>query len=296
MKQTLIIGAYGNLGHQLSQLLPNAIQWDRDSIDITNREEVIQKIANLTNLGLIINCAAYNDLDTAEDAPDIAFKLNTEAPGYLAEAALIHDAIFVHYSTGYVFSGTNQTGHTEIETPDPNSVYAQSKFNGEEVVKKSGVKHYIIRTNVLFGPKAPSPVAKPSVVDTLKNVGEQKHHLKCITDELSNFTFTPDLAHKTLDLIKDNKPFGIYHLTNEGYGSWYDLAREIFTIQGWGILDEGTTPQENQIVIEKIVSADYPRKAKRPKSAVLVNTKTEKLRPWQEALREHLLNNNSHLS
>jgi dTDP-4-dehydrorhamnose reductase len=291
MKKALILGAQGNLGSQLSKVFPDSVLWDRENIDVTNQAELEQKISELSGLELIINCAAYNDLDKAESERDIVFKLNSDAPKYTAQIAKKLGITFVHYSTGYVFSGYDKTIHTEDDQPDPISIYAESKLSGEKVVQEVGGKYYIIRTNVLFGPKAPNVNAKPSVVDTLRKVGSEKKLLQGITDELSNFTYTPDLAQGTLDLVESGKPEGIYHITNEDYGSWYDLAKQIFTTLGWQIHDvKQEQLGDKEIVIEKITSADYPRQAKRPKSAVLLNTKAQKLRSWQEALQEYLLN------
>lgn len=290
MNNILIIGGNGNLGNQLMKLLPNAVSWGRADADITNLESVQNKFAELQAIDTIINCAAYNDLDAAEDNPEQAFALNAKAPEILAELAKANDCAFVQFSTGYVFSGEDgSTNHDETAAPSPNSVYAQSKLAGEEAVQKVGGKYYIIRTNVLFGPAGQSDAVKPSVVDIMRRIGSEKHHLRGITDEHSNFTYTPDLAAATVNLFQQNPASGIFHLINEGSGSWYDLAKQIFVSLGWNVLDSNTeSVAEREIVIEKITGSEYPRKAKRPKNAVLVNTKLPKLRSWQDALNEYL--------
>lgn len=291
MQNVLIIGGKGNLGNQISKLIPNALCWDRDELDITDELAVQQTLESLEDVQVIINCAAYNDLDSAEDHPELAFTLNESAPKYLAQAAKNKNAVFVHFSTGYIFSGSQKEIHSETDLPDPNSVYAQSKLAGEKAVEQVGGKYYILRTNLLFGPQGPSQSAKKSVVDTMKDMGISKKHLRGIIDEQSNFTYTPDLAAATVNVLHTQPTFGIYHLVNEGYGSWYDLARQIFTTLGWIIYDEPRVEMPDYaIIIEKITGADYPRKAKRPISAVLINTKLPKIRPWQEALKEYLAN------
>lgn len=294
MKNVLILGGKGNLGNQIAKLIPEALAWDRSDLDVTNANDIETRFAQLTDVDTIINCAAYNDLDAAEENREDAFLLNKQVPKLLAEVCKKYGKTFIQFSTGYVFSGEDgNTSHDETATPTPNSAYAESKVAGEKVVQEVGGNYYIIRTNLLFGPTGPSKSAKKSVVDVMNTIGREKKSLRGITDEFSNFTYTPDLARATVNLILKNPAHGIYHLTNEGHGSWYDLSKEIFTAQGWTVLD--TVPNEGldslperTIVIEKIAGADYPRKAKRPTSAVLENSKFPKLRPWQEALSEYL--------
>lgn len=297
MNNVLILGGKGNLGNQIAKLIPNALVWDRSDLDVTNAADIEAKFTTLTDIDTVINCAAYNDLDAAEDNRDGAFLLNEQAPKLLAEACKKTGKTFIQFSTGYVFSGEDgTTSNNETSTPTPNSVYAESKVAGEKAVQEVGGDYYIIRTNLLFGPMGPSEAAKKSVVDVMNTIGAEKKKLRGITDEFSNFTYTPNLAKATVDLITTKPESGIYHFTNEGYGSWYDLSKEIFTSQGWTVLDtepaEGLDSlPEKTIVIEKITGADYPRKAKRPTSAVLENTKFPKLRPWQEAIKEYLTKN-----
>jgi dTDP-4-dehydrorhamnose reductase len=293
MEKVLILGGRGNLGNQIAQLIPGALVWDRSDLDVTNAAEVAAKFATIPDVNVVINCAAYNDLDAAEENPAPAFALNETAPRILAEVCKHYGMTLIQYSTGYVFSGEDGViSHYENAEPSPNSVYAQSKLAGERAIQAVGGKYYILRTNVLFGPMGPSESAKKSVVDVMKTIGSEKKKLRGITDEFSNFTYTPDLAKATVDLIDALPEYGVYHLVNEGYGSWYDLSKGIFEAMGWKVLDndlpEGEMLPNQTIVIEKITGADYPRKAKRPTSAVLENTKLPKLRSWQDALAEYL--------
>ena len=289
MRKVYIIGGKGNLGNQIYKLIPEAICWDSNDLDVTSEVAVQKKLQDLTSEDVVINCAAYNDLDAAEDNPAAAFALNEDAPRFLAEAINKTQSTFIHFSTGYVFSGEQKEVHSENDTPDPNSVYAKSKLAGEKSVENVGGKYYIIRTNLLFGPQGPSRNSKKSVVDVMRGIGTEKKYLRGIVDEQSNFTYTPDLAKATVDILKDRPLFGIYHLVNEGYGNWYELAHQIFTSLGWDVLNEPKEPlSDRAIIIEQISGTDYPRKAKRPTSAVLINTKRPLLRSWQEALNEYL--------
>jgi dTDP-4-dehydrorhamnose reductase len=290
MKNILILGAKGNLGSQLHHLLPQAIAWDRDDIDLTDTQSAQEKIRSTKNVEVIINCVAYNDVDGAESNTDVATMLNVKVPTMLAKLASELDITLVHFSTGYVFSG-KKSSYEEHDKPDPISVYGQTKADGEHAVKEFAKHYYIVRTNLLFGPKGQSETSKQSVVEIMREVGTSQQHLKGITDEISSFTYTPDLAEATIHLLKNKKPKGVYHLVNEGTGSWYDLAVEIFTILGWKITEIPLPePKEKLIAIEKITSDSFVRAAKRPTHAVLKNTKLPKLRTWQEALKAYLKN------
>lgn len=294
MNNILILGASGNLGTQLKFIFPKAITWDSNDVDVTNFEVLENKILSCSDLSIIINCVAYNDVDGAESNEQLAFLLNRDVPKKLADLAKQSNSILIHFSTGYVFSGRDKIEHLENDAPDPISTYGKSKAAGEQEILKIAGRNYIIRTNLLFGPAGTSSKAKPNVIDTMRRIGIEKRKLNGITDEYCNFSYTPDLAEATGILIhkveSEKLDPGIYHLTNEGYGSWYELAKAIFENMGWEIFNEGdpTKLAENAIIIQPISSANYPRPAKRPKSAVIINTKLDRLRAWQDALKDYL--------
>jgi dTDP-4-dehydrorhamnose reductase len=284
-KKILIIGARGMLGqalrHPSTKLRMTLAQgdrqitaWDKEEIDITNEAEALKKIKEL-GPELIINCAAYNAVDKAEDEIDVARKLNSEAVGYLAKAAREIGAILVHYSTGYVFDG-KKSGYKEDDLPNPLSAYAITKALGEEELIKNTDKYYLIRTNLLFGSPVRSILAKKSFIEIMLQKAKEIDTIEVVNDEFSNPTYVKDLAEATFRLIEEKYSFGIYHLVNEDVASWYDWAKEIFEIKNIKI---------NLIPI----SADkLKRPARRPKYSVLLNTKFPKLRNWQEALSEYL--------
>lgn len=290
MNNILILGAKGNLGSQLRLLLPHATAWDRDDIDLTDTENAQEKIKSIEGLEAIINCVAYNDVDGAESNTEIAITLNVKVPTMLAKLATELNIPLMHFSTGYVFSG-KKTSYDETDKPDPVSIYGHTKADGEHAVKENAKHYYIVRTNLLFGPKGESDASKQSVVDIMREVGTTQHHLKGITDEISSFTYTPELAKASIHLLQSKKPSGVYHLVNEGAGSWYDLAVEIFTILDWNITEIPLPePKDKLIAIEKVSSDSFVRAAKRPTHAVLNNTKLTKLRTWQSALTIYLRN------
>jgi dTDP-4-dehydrorhamnose reductase len=282
--KTLILGAKGNLGQQLVKVFSldnDVIAWDRGEIDISDRELILKKITDLKP-EIVINAAAYNAVDKCESSDEeyeLAKKINIDGPKFLAEACLRIGAILVHYSTDYVFDGKKKSGYNEIDEPKPINRYGKSKFHGEKKIVElsgKGLKWYLIRTSKLFGPKGENEIAKPSFFDIMIEQGKNKPSLKVVNAEVSRFTYTPDLAKATKELIDKDYGYGIYHITNTGPCTWYEAAIELFKITG------------QDIKVEPIKSDDLPRPAKRPKYSVLLNTKFNGFRDYREALKEYL--------
>ena len=166
----LILGAKGNLGQQLVKIFSadnEVLGWDRGEIDITDRELILKKTADLKP-ELVINAAAYNAVDKCEESDEeyeLAKRINIDGPKFLAEACLKIGATLIHYSTDYVFDGTKADGYIETDEPKPINRYGKTKFHGEKRILElsgSGLKWYLIRTSKLFGPKGESDIAKPS--------------------------------------------------------------------------------------------------------------------------------------
>lgn len=317
MTKVLILGSKGNLGQQLVKVFSSGdevIAWDRGEIDITDYELIIKKISDVKPK-LVINAAAYNSVDkceTSDQEYDLAKKINIDGPKFLAEACLKISATLIHYSTNYVFAGEKKLGYKETDEPKPINRYGKSKFHGEKRILElsgRGLKWYLIRTSKLFGPGGTSEMAKPSFFDIMleqsrnsagisvvnadasayaktlaykKAVAEKKAApnqgpaLKVVDGEVSCFTYTPDLAGATLDLVQTNRGFGIYHLTNSGACTWYQGAVELFKLA------------KIKVNVVPVSGDQLARPAKRPKYAVLLNTKLPPLRDYREALREYL--------
>jgi dTDP-4-dehydrorhamnose reductase len=277
----LILGSKGMLGGALRKLYPQSIAWDREDVDVMDIEALSSKLKAVSSKpSAIINCVAFNDVDGAETKPDIAFRLNTEVPGILAKICKELNIPLVHFTSQLVFDG-EMGEYAENSIPHPLSVYGQSKYQGELEIQKNTDHYYIIRTSVLFGPKGLSDVSKKSFVDLMLDLSTKTDTIKAVDDEISSITYTEDLAAFVKVLLEENYPYGIYHITNSGQASWYDMAKEIFTITG------------KKINVIPVPSTEFPRAAKRPAKAVLLNTKLFKLRPWQQALREFLTNSTS---
>jgi len=280
----LILGAKGNLGQQLVKVFAagnEVIAWDRGEIDITDRELILKKMGDLKP-ELVINAAAYNAVDKCEaddEEYDLAKKINIDGPKFLAEACLKTGATLIHYSTDYVFDGRKKAGYLETDEPKPINRYGETKFHGEKRILElsgSGLKWYLIRTSKLFGPKGESELAKPSFFDIMLELSKTKKQLEAVDEELSCFTYTPDLARATKELYESDRGYGIYHLTNSGRATWHEAAVELFKLKNI------------KIKVNAITSQELKRPAKRPASSVLLNTKFEQLRSWREALNEYL--------
>jgi dTDP-4-dehydrorhamnose reductase len=255
----LVLGANGMLGHAFQSLLPNAVFRGRE-LDITQRD-TISSYLDKARPAVVINCAAYTDVEGCEERRDYAMSVNGNAPRYLAEACEQIGAILVHFSTDYVFDGTKKE-YCEDDSPNPINSYGESKLLGERNIMKYMRDYRIIRTSWLFGPHG------KNFVDTMIDLSKKMDRVKVVIDQFGKPTYTMDLAGKTPDIIMDNP--GIYHITNEGICSWYQFA---------------------QAIIPNVVpctTEEFPRRAKRPKYSVLVNTKTNPLRPWRQALADYL--------
>lgn len=273
--KVLILGSKGMLGGQLMKVFGNeAVGWDRSDADATQVEGLKLKVKSLKP-SAIINCVAYNDVDGAEENRDLAFRLNAEVPGNLSRICKELDIPFIHFSSNYVFDG--QKGeYLETDKPRPLSAYGQSKYEGEMEVQKAGGKFYIIRTATLFGPKGQSKLSKKSFVELMIDLAAKQAQVKAVDDEINSITNAVDLAGSIKLLLEEQRPYGIYHIVNSGQGSWYNFAKEIFA------------DLKKDINVIKASSADFPRKAIRPKKSVLLNTKLPQLRSWQSALAEFL--------
>ena len=276
IRRVVVLGAKGTLGGQFMRLYPGAVGWDREDVDVLDPVALRARLDGLGSVPLaVINCVAFNDVDGAEDRPEQAFALNAEFPGRLAQWTKEKGVPLVHYSTNYVFDGSVGE-YRESDAPSPVSAYGRSKWRGEQLVSANGGQWYVVRTAVIFGPKGESELSKKSFVDLMVDLAAKRDSVEAVEDEVNSVTYAVDLAAATRSLLETAPPSGIYHVTNRGEASWYDFAREVYRITG-----KSTT-------VLPVPSTRFPRKAKRPARAVLLNTQLPPLRRWQEALAEFL--------
>lgn len=305
-KKVLIIGSKGMLGQSLTDVFKkndafDVLEWDKNELDITNENAVLNKIEKIKP-SVIINAAAYNDVDEfekSEKAYEIAKKINGEALGYLAKAAKNVGAILVHYSTDYVFNGEPeipepngcshscgsctlhensnlQIGFDEDAKPQPISKYGKTKLMGEKEIAKNTKEYYLIRTSKLFGCSGKSTVCKKSFFDSMLEAAKNKKKVKVVDEETSCFSYAPDVAQKTREIVETLRPFGIYHVVNGDPCTWYEAALELYHQAGI----------KTQVI--PVEASEFPRPAKRPFYSVLINTKLNPLRSYKEALKDYL--------
>lgn len=275
MKKILVFGSSGMLGTYLSTLLENegyeVIKNDRadGGIDITNHEQVKEVVESLSP-EFVINCAAYTNVEKAEEEKDIAFKVNSDAPKYMAIECKNMDIPFIHISTDYVFGDNKEDGYKEdCEDYNPLNVYGVSKLDGEECVKESGCKYYILRTSWLFGPNA------TNFIEKISKYARELPELKVVTDEVGCPTYVGDLSKVILDIIKGNVDSCVYHVCSSDTCSRYEFAKEILRLQ------------DIQTPILECKLEDFNRKAQVPNYSQLINTKLPKIRSWKDMLKEY---------
>jgi dTDP-4-dehydrorhamnose reductase len=278
----VIFGADGMLGSALNRQLQDkglsVYAFSRTDGDVTDMAYT-GKIFSEIKPKLVFNCVAYNAVDLAEQneqGRDAVMLLNAKLPGQLAELCREYQATLVHYSSGYVFDGENTVGYAEDDQANPQSVYAKSKWLGEQAVRDGLKNYYVIRLNWLFGKTGVGILAKESFPDMILNLAasaeSQVNGLKLINDEFSTPTYAEDLAQSSIRLCSEAYAFGTYHLSNDGRASWYDYGAEALRLRGI------------KVPLNAISAESMPRAAKRPRNSVLLNNKFPKMRSWQEAL------------
>ena len=270
----LILGYKGMLGYELVEAFEKdneLVLWDRDQIDITKRDDVIKKVGKLKP-DVVINSAAYTAVDKAESEKDVVYKVNGCAVGFLATICKEIDALLIHFSTDYVFDGENHLGYKEdYLVSRPVTLYGRSKALGEKLISDINPRHYLIRTSWLFGKNG------KNFIETMIRLAEERKDLRVVNDQFGNPTYAKDLAYKVRELVDENKPSGIYHITNSNHCSWYDFALKIFELA------------ELKPSVKPVRTEEFPTPAKRPTYSMLVNTKLSPMRPWEEALEEYLI-------
>jgi len=229
---------------------------------------------------LIINTAAFHQVDVCEDEVVKAFEVNVAGLKNLAEIALSIDAALMHFSTDFVFGGYDKsTPFTENDCPAPESVYSISKLAGEFVLRHMMKKYYLLRVCGLYGHSG-SLGKGENFVELMKRLANEGKDIKVVDDQVLTPTSTKDIAEKLYELIQTEK-YGLYHMTNSGSCSWYEFACEIFK-------QAGLAPN-----ISPTTSESFGSKAKRPAYSVLDNKNLRAagltdLRPWKEALADYI--------
>jgi dTDP-4-dehydrorhamnose reductase len=232
---------------------------------------------------VIVNCAAYTNVDGCETDEETANLVNGKGPGYLAEAAKGLGATLVHISTDYVFDGTKGSPYTEEDAPNPRSAYGRSKLLGEQAILQSGLeKFFIIRTSWLYGPGG------KNFVETIARLAREREELRIVADQVGSPTLTDDLARAIFGLLKAGA-FGIYHFADEGECSWYEFGEAIVAH-----LRKAGAPLKMKRILP-IATHEYPLPATRPAYSVFSKEKYRRVAGatvphWRESLEVYFRN------
>ena len=280
----LVTGANGQLGNEMRIVSKGSsdryIFTDVEELDITSFEAVSNCVKE-NDINVVVNCAAYTNVDKAEDDEVTAELINAQSVEYLAKTCKDNDATLIHISTDYVFGGNEgNTPRTEDEPVNPTGAYGRTKLHGEQAIEKVGCKHIIIRTAWLYSEFG------NNFVKTMRKLTSERDSLKVVFDQVGTPTYALDLAKTIQAFIEELKTSNfslltsncIYHFSNEGVTSWYDFAKEICELSG------------NTCDIQPCHSNEFPSKVKRPSYSVLDKTKIKnmlniKIPHWKESLK-----------
>lgn len=275
-----VVGGLGQLGSDLMLLLgERAVSLGHDQIELTSASSISTALDPLQPTH-VVNCAAYNLVDRAEDEPDVAFQVNALGPRNLAKWCAARGVVLVHVSTDYVF-GLDEGGRqprSEAAAPGPVSAYGASKLAGEYFVRSHCERHVIVRTCGLYGRRAAR--GKGNFVETMLRLGRERPELRVVADQRCTPTSTSDLANALCRLM-DTGATGLFHATNTGDCSWFEFATEIFR--------QAQLPAR----LVPIPASEYGAKARRPDFSVLdtgrlTRTIGTSMPSWQEALSRYL--------
>lgn len=257
MFNILVTGVNGQLGSEIKELssnYPYTFYFTcKDDLDITN-EKAIEEFIIKNHITAIINCAAYTAVDKAESEIDLTDKINHQAVFYLASIAKEKNIKLIHISTDYVFDGTNYKPYIETDNTNPQSVYGQTKLDGEKALQLLNPENsIIIRTSWVYSDYG------NNFVKTMLRLGRERESLGVIYDQIGSPTYAKDLAKAILDILPkiNNKKIEIYNYSNEGVCSWYDFAKEIMHMANL------------TCKVNPIETSQYPTPAKRPHYSLL---------------------------
>ena len=286
-------GCNGQIGAALRHALGSArpvVACGRAELDLADADAIVAKVRAVQPV-LIINAAAYTAVDRAETESAPAMAVNAKAPAILAEEAARIDAMFVHYSTDYVFDGRKTSSYVEDDQPVPLNVYGRSKLEGERAIAASGAAHLIFRTSWVYGARG------RNFLLTILQRSAELDEMNIVSDQTGAPTWSRDIARATLDVLKGlnagtaasdgagdrlREVSGVYHLSAAGATSWFGFAEAIVAL---------AAPARQRAKLRPIPAASYPAPAQRPANSLLSNAKLHAtfgivLPPWQDSLQQ----------
>jgi len=269
--KVLLTGAAGQLGRELARVLPEegreVVPFSHEELDVADYPAVEAALKEHAP-ELVINAAAYTNVDGCETERELAYRVNALGPRNLAQLCERRGIELLHVSTNYVFDGTSESPYEPFDPPNPLSVYGRTKLAGEEYVMRLCRRWYVVRSAGVYG-------EGHNFVRTMLRAAGEGRSLKVKDDEYISPTYARDLARAIAEIVSRGL-YGLYHATNSGSCSWYDFAREIFTLAG---IEADLSP---------IKSSEYPLPAARPANGVLSSPDGPAMRHWREALSDYL--------
>ncbi|NMA74010.1 MAG: dTDP-4-dehydrorhamnose reductase [Bacteroidales bacterium] len=262
--RVLVTGSKGQLGSSLKRLAVNSANhsfffYAQEELDITDSKK-LKKLLQLHEIDVLVNCAAYTLVDQAESNSALCYAINQRAVKGIGEIANELGVEVIHFSTDYVFDGTSYVPYVEDDEVNPQTVYGDSKWKGEQDLFSVCPQSMIIRTAWLYADVG------INFVQTIIKLGKEKKQLKVVFDQIGTPTSAIDLAQFVLHILDKGLVPGIYHYSNEGVCSWYDFAKAILSLCGM-----------SDCKVLPIHSSEYPTKAKRPYYSVLDKTKVKQV-------------------
>jgi dTDP-4-dehydrorhamnose reductase len=269
--KVLLAGANGQLGLELRELLPElgheVAALGRKDLDVAD-PAAVESAMEEHSPDLVINAAAYTDVDGCETETETSYAVNALGPRNLAQSCERRGAEILHVSTNYVFDGDLERPYSPADLPNPRSAYARDKLAGEDYVRHLSTRWYVVRSAGVYG-------EGHNFVRTMLRVGRERDSLSVKADEYIAPTYARDLA-LGIGRIAESGLYGLYHVTNGGSCSWYDFAGEIFALAG----------VETELL--PVPRSEYPLPAERPANGVLASPEGMEQRHWREALAEYL--------
>ena len=290
----VIIGAGGRLGAALMRQYREKYDlagFNHAQLDLANLDDVRAKLGAM-NFDVLINAAAFTNVDACETERDRAFQINAEAPAVLAEMCNEKDAKLIHFSTDYVFDGQKRAPYTEEDQANPISAYGESKLAGEQNVLAAEARHLVLRVSWVFGPD------RPSFIDAMIKRAQEEEKIDAISDKFSTPTYTHDIAHMLLQFFDPGVAGGILHFANTGKCSWQEYAQwALDCCRDAGISLKGRTVGALKLSemtrLRQGSGGQAPWVARRPVYSVLSTAKYTELtgtapRAWREAVNEYI--------
>lgn len=278
----LLTGAGGQLGHEFIAITSkwpqfNILALGRDDFDISIESRVKDFIEDHAP-DVVINCAAYTNVEKAEEDKENAYLINGTAPGWLAEACHQSESLLIHYSTDYVFEGNVNSPRVETDPESPINVYGRSKWIGEKNIRSATENYLILRVSWLYSTYG------HNFFKTMMRLSHEKEELRVVNDQIASPTYARLLAHNTMNLIvkyldRDDFEPGLYHYSEAGEASWYDFTKEIVRLN------------QSSVNVIPVATSEFPTKAQRPvysklNSSLFTQMSGISLPTWQESLQD----------